>query len=521
MNKIVILLTSLMLVGWLPCLLYAGNETGTTASGQGQVKQQGIAVQLKNDRQLQLTLESVVEYLLSNNYDVKKALLEYRGVTTDLMSFQSRYDPTIIGNGEYSYEVNPNKNTTIFQGSSTEVTSLYAGIAKKFSTGTTISGGLTTYYQNVRGAGLPGYDIGGKGYQSSIKIELSQELMKNCIGVIDRYSEQQLANSEWMRKQGVRMKLAALLVDAIIGYWNIAIADESLKTSELSLNSTRDIRNLVADKMRLGLTEREDILEWEGRVIEGTNTVDRAEKSLFDARLAVLRTLNLDSDLDIIIGKTFQTDAPSVTFEEAVKDAFLKRIDWNNQKVTIQNAELEYKIASNNQLPSLKLKGSIGNKDYDDSSWGSSFDGFNEEYAVGVEFAYPLGDRAGSARMRKARLNLKEQQVELQNLEKQVREEVLSIVRECDVSYKVFVQTKQSTDYKKRYYEQVILKFRRGRYSALKVKMALDDYIIARRTELQSLVNYNIALIRRDLARNVVFENFNIDIDAILKRVEN
>ena len=51
--------------------------------------------------------------------------------------------------------------------------------------------------------------------------------------------------------------------------------------------------------------------------------------------------------------------------------------------------------------------------------------------------------------------------------------------------------------------------------------MALDGRSIARSAELQSLVNYNISLLRRDLARNYIFKKYKIDIDRILKVVAN
>ncbi|MCP4136574.1 MAG: hypothetical protein GY754_36730, partial [bacterium] len=87
--------------------------------------------------------------------------------------------------------------------------------------------------------------------------------------------------------------------------------------------------------------------------------------------------------------------------------------------------------------------------------------------------------------------------------------------------YKIYDQTKKSRRYAQNYYGQVLQKFKRGRYSAVQLKLALDAYIQARYAELKSLVDYNIALIRRDFSRNIIFENLGIDIDGILKRIEN
>jgi len=486
----------------------------------------GLADQLKKDRKLKLTVNRVIEYLLRNNHDVKNALLDYKGTSSGLMSYRSKYDIYAFGGAGYSYYKNPNQRTVIFQGSSTATGTYNAGISRMFRSGTSVSASITGLYQNIEGSGfnMPGLgyiDTGGKGYNTEISVELAQEILKNSFGRIDRLSEKKISNMEKMNKNQIRARLAGLIVDALIGYWNIAIAEENMKTTKVNLDSTVNIRNLIYRKLRLGLAEREDGLDWEGRVLQSRNNSERAEKFFFDARLAVLRVLDLDPDMQIEIGKTFKRTGPVVSYEQSIKDAFIKRVDWQNQRTALKNAELEYKIAANNLLPSLKLTLSAGNQDYDYDAYRGTFNDLNKEYSVGMEMSYPLDNTEADVRMRNARLDYQKQQVALKKMEKEIRDEIASLVRECEVNYNIYTQTRKAAEYSKNYYGQVLGKFNRGRYSAIQLKLALDSYILGRQAELQSLVDYNISLIRRDLARNVIFENLGVDIDTILKRVEN
>ena len=201
-------------------------------------------------------------------------------------------------------------------------------------------------------------------------------------------------------------------------------------------------------------------------------------------------------------------------------DAFIKRYDWNNLRAKLKNAKLDYKIARNKELPSLKLKFSMGSTDYDEK-FENTFDDFNQEYYAGLEFSYPLGNTGAAAYLRSSRLNLMKHQVEVKQLEKKIKDQLLSLVKECSVTHKVYTQTKKSREYKQKYYYQVLMKFKRGRFTALQLKLALDAYILSRSDELRSLVGYNLAILRRDHARNVTFEKYNIPIDSILKRIEN
>ncbi|MCP4132736.1 MAG: TolC family protein, partial [bacterium] len=444
-------------------------------------KGEGLAEAMKKDKTLKLSVDKVVQYLLQNNHDVKQTLLEYKGLSSGLLKFQAQYDMNAFGSATHSLtETSPNKASSAYFGTSTATSNYAAGVSKNFDTGTSVTASIGGAYSNVESS-IPSF--GGSGYQTDIKVELTQELLKNGLigfNFTGKLEEKKISNGTRMQKEGIKVKLAALLVDALVGYWNVAVAEENLATSKEGLRSTRNIRNLIARKMRLGLSEREDILDWNGKVLQGQNGTERAEKILFDARLAVLRVLDLNSDTNIEIGKTFKTTAPEVTVEQALKDAFLKRVDWNNQRIAIRNAGLEYKISSYNELPSLKLKGSVGNSDYDTNSYLSTFDDLNKNYSVGLELSYPLGNTAAETRMRDARLGLQKEHVALKKLEKEIRDEVASVVKECAVSYKIYDQTKKSRRYAQNYYGQVLQKFKRGRYSAVQLKLALDAYIQAR-----------------------------------------
>ena len=490
-------------------------------------KEKTADTQNNDEAKLKLTLDRVLEYILRQNLDVKKALLEYKRAGTDLKKFRGIYDPSLSGSAMYS-DINksPDNPANTFQGKEITQYDYKVGIGKYFSTGTSVQLSVDSLYQNVLGAQIPmpppigTINLGGKGYQTTVQATLSQELLKNTFGITTRLNEQMLSNATEMKKEAIKYQLSNLVVEALVGYWNVAIAEESLETARLNLNSTKEIRNLVQRKLSLGLSEREEVLDWNSKVLQLQNAFDQTEKQLYDARLAVLRVLNMEPDTDFEILTKLTTTPPDIAFEQAIKDAFEKRVDLKNQRITVRNAELGYKMAAHETLPSVKMNMSAGSVDYSQDSYSGSFDEVNRQWSVGVEATYPLGNTEADAALGDSRMQYVTEEVNMKKLEKEVRDQVDSAVKECQVLYKVYVNTKESKEYARRYYQQVLSKFRRGRYSAVQLKLALDDYIKARQQELQSLVNYNVALLRRDLARNVIFENYGIDLDAILKRYE-
>ncbi len=62
-------------------------------AGKTSLKEaEGLAGQIKKDEKLKLTLDRVLQYLLMQNLDIKKAFLEYRASDTDLRKYQALYD---------------------------------------------------------------------------------------------------------------------------------------------------------------------------------------------------------------------------------------------------------------------------------------------------------------------------------------------------------------------------------------------------------------------------------------------
>jgi len=484
----------------------------------------GLSVTGKNSERLQLTIDRVVQYLLKQNLDVKKAVLDYKIANSELLRYRSRYDTDLYGKTYYSSSRKaPEDPSARFQGSETISNTYEVGASRNFSTGTRIKLAVNSLYQNVKGAeislGSQGtINLGGEGYQSEVAVSLSQELLKNPFGINDRLNEEIIGNSSEIQKRLVKHYLASLLVEALVGYWNVSVAEQSLETARIGYKSTVTIRDLVERKRYLGLSEREELLDWNSKVFQSKNNLDIAEKNLYEARLAVIRILNLKSGTDFDIGTIFQTTPPEISFEQAMKDAFAKRVDIRNQRDLLDNSKLEYRIASNSVFPSMQLNLSAGNKDYSRESYDKTFDDLNRQWSVGVEMTYPLGNTDAEVKVRDAVIKNKRNEIELKNLEHTVRDEIDMAIRNCGVYFSVYQQTKKSKNFSKKYYYQVLRRFRLGKYDSVQLKLALDSYIAMRQSELKSLVDYNVALLRRDLSRYVIFENFNIDIDTIMER---
>src|SRR4030042_3213977 len=167
----------------------------------------GLAAKITKSAKLKLTVQKVVEYLIKNNFDVKKAFLDYKGASSGLLAFDSRYDPVLSGAVDYAHSYNPDPSASIFQGKSSDGGRYTAGILKNFNSGTSLSVSVTGSVPDKSRAVSPGTavidpgtylmfkNIGGIQYQTGITLQLTQELLKNSFGISERLTNKKLGTA--------------------------------------------------------------------------------------------------------------------------------------------------------------------------------------------------------------------------------------------------------------------------------------------------------------------------------------
>jgi hypothetical protein len=68
------------------------------------------------------------------------------------------------------------------------------------------------------------------------------------------------------------------------------------------------------------------------------------------------------------------------------------------------------------------------------------------------------------------------------------------------------------------FYQGMLTNLRRGKITSAVAKNGLDALVQSREQELQALVGYNISLLQFDVARNVLFEKYKIDVDKYIPK---
>ena len=122
--------------------------------------------------------------------------------------------------------------------------------------------------------------------------------------------------------------------------------------------------------------------------------------------------------------------------------------------------------------------------------------------------------------IRDAQVNVKEITDMEFALKREIEDELKTRYEAVKSSHTVLITAKQTEEETKKFYEGLVTKFVQGRYSALAVKNALDAYTQAQLVGFQAKINFNINLLRYDLAKNYIFEKYDIDVYKILDELK-
>lgn len=471
-----------------------------------------------------IPLKTALELVLRNNLTLKKARYDVIMSDSSLRKSRKQYAPILELETKYLKQKQPVSGSTVFSGDEYSEISISGGISKRFGTGTTVSTGVTQSRSDSNDAAIPGVKEEYPAYyEPSLYVTLQQELLRNSFGINERREEEVLRINAKIQREALIDELSGLVIQALIDYWQVTIEKKALENAQKELDSASYVRSIIARNVRLGISENYELNQYNSIVASAESKVAQREQALREAIRTLLRTVNMPPETQVS-GVTDLVDTlPELDSQVALDAAFKKRVDYQNAKRSLEAAELQVNISENNALPSLEASVSVESNGQDETLTGANADIPPLNYPTvqaQLKMSYPLWDEEIKTSRRDARLSVKQRKIELEDLSQEVRDEVLNQLESVQLTHKILMKNRRMRQESEVYYNRVMRRSRQGRLNATVVKNALDSMNTSRQQELESLIQYNIALLRFDLAKNEVFERYEIDVEKLIAEVE-
>ncbi|MCS6983738.1 MAG: TolC family protein [Leptospiraceae bacterium] len=472
-------------------------------------------------------LEDAIDYVMRHNLTLQSAKYDVIMSDTPLRRFEKKFAPQLSTEGKYTRVTNPVNLQTAF-GNESQQAELSLSLTKIFSTGTMLTAGVRdTFFEvlNAPGFGTTFFTIRPDPpfHRPALFFSIQQELLKNAFGYTDRKQRELLRNATLSQRAATINLLSQVVVQVLIDYWQVTIRSSALENAILEENSTRNVRNIIANNTRLGLAESFELNQYNALLENAISKRKLAEQQLIDAQRKMLRSINMPPDTKIEgVTELVETLPANLDPEEALKAAFQKRVDYQNAKNELERAKLQLEIEENNALPSLTASFSLTTQGQNQEFFPAFRTTFTLDYpvwSVGLKMTYPLWDEEIKTNLRNARFAITQARMRLENLTKEITDEIYSRLETVKLLHQVLSNSQKAAREAQLYYERLLARARQGKFNSVIVKQALDNLILLKQKELEARVNYNIALLQLDLAKNEIFERYNVNVEKYLKDV--
>ncbi len=365
-----------------------------------------------------ISLENAIHASTGNNLDIEIARYAPAISEAAVVQAQAAFDWTLFGEAQYQ-DTNTPRPGQAFGGITPQIvrdasvtTTASAGVSKNLTTGGSVSITHDLSNTDVASSFFGTEPVPNPAKNVGLTAQVTQPLLRG-FGSDSVLSEVRLArNAERVSVANLRSQIIVTTSDTERAYWNLVLRYKELVIRHKLLERGIKVRDDI--KARRVQDARQ------AQVADAVARVERRRGDLLTARtnlrLASDQLKQLLNDPGIPVGsESILLPAHDATVDdlgfsllEAITEAVANRPELETALLTIDDSTIRETVARNLRKPKLdllaqaRLVGLAGS--FGDSYSDADANRFLDDWLIGISFEQPIGNRAGEAGLRSARL---------------------------------------------------------------------------------------------------------------------
>ncbi len=474
------------------------------------------------DRELELTLVNAIQLAVQHNLDIEHERFGPQIARTDVETAKAEFDPVVGAETFISQtKVLPTTEAGVVDPNTGVIVAVERiepfsknGEINPFLKQKIITGGsYELRFVNTRENVSPTASgvtrtIADPRYESSLELEFTQPLLRDFGIAVNKAPIRRAEKSEAIAHQRVIQVILNVVFQVQERYWEMVFRIQDLAAKRESQKLAEDF--LAENKIRveLGTLAPIELVQAETQVKLREEDVIVAEAAVREAEDALKEVINIPDMLGSWNIRLKPTDQPtfepisSLAVEDQLREALLQRPDIIESKLTIESREIAREEALNQRLPKLDLV-ARGNLNSFGKDAGESLSDLSEitgyQWVFGLQFEYPLGNRAAKNNVTRRKLELRQALVRQRLVKLIIVREVRQAIRGIETASKRVEVTRAASRLAQTQLEAEQEKFRLGLSTSFRVLEFQRDLTDARSSEIQALSDYNVELGRLDL----------------------
>ena len=295
-----------------------------------------------------------------------------------------------------------------------------------------------------------------------------------------------------------------------IAYWNYVTAYKSFGVFEENENRVRNVLRITGELVKADKKPAGDLIQIQADLANQERQTQSALQNLHNARINLGRVIGIDEQESLLLGVP-KNDFPSIAasrIDDTTTIDFMKTLAKENRRdlrsfEKVEEAlQLQVALAKNNLTPQLDLTGFasyggmyMGNRINNALSSLGQREGRNYEVGLRLNFSFPLNNNLAKGSFLRDKTALSEQQVLLDNLQRNVDMDVDIALNNLKNSVGILEKAKETLGYYKDVFDNEQLKFQNGLTTLLNLILFQERLTFAQLEYLNAQQQFAVAII--------------------------
>ena len=357
-------------------------------------------------------------------------------------------------------------------------------------------------------------------YAEQASLALTQPLLRGLGWAV---TNAPIRIAQWQRVAGaadLQTQIENQLITTLSAYWDLIGAIENYKVQVVSYATALDLLRINQEKFNAELMPLVDVLQAVAAADARHDQIIQAREVIRNDEDALKRLLFLQADRPLWSAQIRPTQPfawRDVRLGEAetIAQALGRRSELRSLRGRLKQTEIGLRVARNNILPRLDFMGQaffIGS--------GASLRAGEPDvevplnnYSLGLQFSFPLQNRAARYGARQAASRRAQSAELLQDERDQVTQEVRLALRDVAATRQSIDATSAAVVSQRENLDNARQRFDVGLETTYFILQYQQNLATAQSNHLQAVIDHNKAAIRLERARGTLLETYGIQID--------
>ncbi len=466
------------------------------------------------------------------------------------------FDPVVSGTFQFEQSASPS-NFGLLSGLGTSGATIPVSTAhtttgnlsyfEGFSPGTALTVSFNNQRQSTNGLA----QAFNPALTSSFRAQVRQHLLQGFGRNLNLRLLHTAQNNKKITEEGFRQQVIASVSQIENIYWDLVNAYEAYRVNQRSLALAQKTLSDNQKQVEIGTLAPLDVVRAQSSVATAEQALIASKSNLQLQQLVIKNALtrSLPSNSALVQAEVIPTDTVQIPeqenlppIEQLIKMAFDNRPDYKQQRITLQNNELNIKGVNNGLLPVVDLvafyggsglagvqnplgtcagsrvppgctlPGTIPSSGFTDA-FGNLFNSTGPDKGVAINIQIPLGNRVAQATQVRAMLEYRQSQLSLKTVENVITIGIRNDVFTLENNRASVVAAQKARDLAAQTLDAEQKKYNLGASTYLAVLQDERDLAQAESTLVSTMTNYAKARVQLDRDTAQTLDRYNIKID--------